>query len=206
MGDVRGSVTNLVQQMEAGDDAAAAQVWSRYCVELASLARRRLSSRTKRIIDEEDVALATFNGLLTALRNGSIEIEDRNDLRKVLKTIMARKAQDAERFVRRQKRGGGNVRGESVLETAEDKPARTFDQVEGAEESPSEVAMVAEQFEELLEILNDDTLRETALLKLEGYSTAEIAKRQGCVRRTVERKIERIRAIWLHSGKVPFES
>ena len=48
----------------------------------------------------------------------------------------------------------------------------------------------------LLGRLGDDALRSVALWKLEGYTNAEIAARLDCTVRTVERKLERIRAYW----------
>ena len=49
---------------------------------------------------------------------------------------------------------------------------------------------------ELLNELGDDTLQTIARRRLEGFSNAEIAKEIGCVTRTIDRKLERIRAIW----------
>jgi len=48
----------------------------------------------------------------------------------------------------------------------------------------------------MLDQLQDETLRQIALWTLEGYRTEEIADKLGCVRRTSERKLERIREIW----------
>jgi DNA-binding CsgD family transcriptional regulator len=39
-------------------------------------------------------------------------------------------------------------------------------------------------------------LQQVAQLTLEGYSIQEIADKLGCVRRTVDRKLERIRDKW----------
>jgi DNA-directed RNA polymerase specialized sigma24 family protein len=47
-----------------------------------------------------------------------------------------------------------------------------------------------------MEQLDDSTLRSVATWKLEGYTDVEIAGRLGCVTRTVERKLARIRSIW----------
>jgi DNA-directed RNA polymerase specialized sigma24 family protein len=44
--------------------------------------------------------------------------------------------------------------------------------------------------------LGEDRLREIALLKVEGYTEVEIAKKLNCGLRTVQRKLERIRYIW----------
>jgi len=64
------------------------------------------------------------------------------------------------------------------------------------EPTPDFVAQMAEQYEGLLGSLGDDTLRQIATWKLEGYTNAEIAGKLGCVTRTVERKLEMIRERW----------
>ena len=48
----------------------------------------------------------------------------------------------------------------------------------------------------LLACLGDGELRSVALWKLEGLSNDEIAQRLGCVRRSVERKLQLIREVW----------
>jgi DNA-directed RNA polymerase specialized sigma24 family protein len=59
---------------------------------------------------------------------------------------------------------------------------------------------MAEQCEILLQRLGDDTLREVAVLKLEGYRNQEMAGRMGCSLRSIERKLELIRKVWQHEG------
>jgi DNA-directed RNA polymerase specialized sigma24 family protein len=56
--------------------------------------------------------------------------------------------------------------------------------------------MVAEDCQRLLDSLGDETLRQIAQLKLEGYTNEEISEQLDCVPRTVERKLERIREKW----------
>jgi DNA-directed RNA polymerase specialized sigma24 family protein len=48
----------------------------------------------------------------------------------------------------------------------------------------------------LLARLQDETLKAIAVYKMEGYSNKDIAEKLGCVERTVERKLARIRQIW----------
>ena len=48
----------------------------------------------------------------------------------------------------------------------------------------------------LLQALSEDSLREIAHLKMEGYTNGEIADKLAVTRRTVERKVERIRREW----------
>ena len=66
----------------------------------------------------------------------------------------------------------------------------------GKEPSPELAGMVAEDCRRMLDSLGDETLRQVAVLTLEGYDTQEIAEKLGCVRRSVERKLERIREKW----------
>jgi DNA-directed RNA polymerase specialized sigma24 family protein len=47
----------------------------------------------------------------------------------------------------------------------------------------------------LLEMLDVD-LRSFALLRLMGYKNREIAREFGCTERTVERKLQLVRAVW----------
>jgi tRNA C32,U32 (ribose-2'-O)-methylase TrmJ len=51
--------------------------------------------------------------------------------------------------------------------------------------------------------LGEESLRQVAVHALEGFSTEEIAAKLGCTRRTVERKLERIRDKWTRLGLAP---
>jgi hypothetical protein len=66
--------------------------------------------------------------------------------------------------------------------------------------SPETAAQVAEEFEHLLNQLVDPVLQSIALWKMEGFTNREIAGKLSQVRRThertVERKLDGIRAIW----------
>jgi DNA-binding CsgD family transcriptional regulator len=44
-------------------------------------------------------------------------------------------------------------------------------------------------------------LQELAVARMEGYSTEELAARQGIAPRTVERKLQKIRTLW--AGQAP---
>ena len=96
------------------------------------------------------------------------------------------------------KRGQGKVRGESVfLKIGDaDQEQAGIEQILGHEPTPELANMMAENCEALLSSLDDDSLRDIALLKLEGYTNEEIAAKLECVSRTVERKLERIRDKW----------
>src|SRR6516164_9629014 len=56
-----GSVTRWFGLLQAGDPAAAQQLWERYFRRLVGLARKRLRGAARRATDEEDVALSAFD-------------------------------------------------------------------------------------------------------------------------------------------------
>ena len=125
------------------------------------------------------------------------QLDDRHDLWKVLVTITARKASAHRRHERRQKRGGGQVRGESAfLRPGEPDGGDGIEQVLGHEPTPAFAAQVADECRHLLDGLADESLKQIAVWKMDGYTNVEIADKLGCAVRSVERKLERIRAKW----------
>jgi DNA-directed RNA polymerase specialized sigma24 family protein len=61
---------------------------------------------------------------------------------------------------------------------------------------PDAKAEFANECQQFLERLGDETLQTIALLRIEGYSVDEIATRVGCAKRPVERRLSLIRSIW----------
>jgi DNA-directed RNA polymerase specialized sigma24 family protein len=68
--------------------------------------------------------------------------------------------------------------------------------------SPEFAAMMAEECRRLLDALDDDSLRQVALSRMEGYNNDEIAEQLGCARRTVARRLDLIRKTWLATEEV----
>jgi len=115
----------------------------------------------------------------------------------LLVKITERKALNQLRRQGRAKRGGGDVRGESVfLDTGASTAKKGIDQVPGAEPTAEFAAVVAEGLRGLLDLLADDELRQIALLKLEGWTNEEIASRINRSLPTVERRLRLIRDKW----------
>jgi RNA polymerase sigma factor (sigma-70 family) len=197
-----GSVTRWIGDLKAGDnpDAAASRLWHRYFAELVRLARARLGSSPRAASDEEDVALSAFHSLCEGAAQGRFaRLDDRDDLWRLLATITARKAINQARHQRRQKRGGGRGRDEAALLAPGASPGG-LDQLAGPVPTPEFTAMMGEECKRLLDALTDQTARQVALLRMEGYSGEEIASRLGCNRRTVTRKLELIRRRWQEEG------
>jgi len=190
------SITQWLLNLAQGDADAAEQMWNDYFGKLVRLARRKLDGLPSRDFDEEDVALSAMNSFYQGITKQKFaHIHNRDDLWKLLVTITARKATAKRRAHYAQKRGGGRLRGESVFGHTEDEQGGLAN-ILGTEPTPELAVSLAENCRLLLDQLPDETLRQVALWTLEGYRTEEIAEKLGCVRRTVERKLERIREIW----------
>jgi DNA-directed RNA polymerase specialized sigma24 family protein len=65
---------------------------------------------------------------------------------------------------------------------------------------PEFAAEVVDEYRRPFGSLSDESLRVVALLKLEGHSQEEIARRLDCGLRTVERKLEVIHKRWEAEG------
>jgi len=198
------NVTQWLANLSDGDESAAQAIWERYFDKLVRYARRKLGDMPRRAADEEDIALSAMKSFYQGMAEGRFpKVDDREDLWKLLVTITARKACAQWRREHAQKRGSGDVRGESVFAKHGDEaaPGAGIGQVLGSEPTPELAAMVAENCEQLLAALEDETLRRIAQYKLEGWTTREIAESLGCVRETVERKLKRIRMTW--SDEIP---
>ena len=194
-----GSVSHWIYLLKGGDAAAAQRLWEAYFPRLVGLARKKLREAPRCPADEEDVALSAFDSFCDGVaRERFPQLTDRDDLWHVLVTITARKGLQMVRHEQRQKRGGGDVRGESAFDQGSEDAsgASGLEQIIGNEPTPEFAAQVAEEYQGLLARLGDADLRKIAVWKMEGYSNKEIGAKLGCVPRTVERKIGLIRTLW----------
>jgi DNA-directed RNA polymerase specialized sigma24 family protein len=193
-------VADLYDRLRVGDAQAAYALWNRFYERLVRVAQRKLKGVPRRAFDEEDVALSALRSFLDGAQNGRFyRWENGRQLWQLLLTITVRKAFAYRRRETREKRGGGRVRGDSVFRADDDRNTtrRVSLDVYGAGTSAHGLEVFVEEAEELLDALPDESLRSVARWKLAGYTNEEIADALGCVRRTVERKLERIRRKWL---------
>jgi RNA polymerase sigma factor (sigma-70 family) len=197
------SVTTWIEQLRAGDQAAAQRLWERYFPRLVGLARKKLQGVPRGADDEEDVALSAFDSFCRGIERGRFpKLEDRDNLWALLVVITARKAIDLRQRLKSATKGGGKLVGESVLDDllGDEDGAAGIAQVVGREPTPELAAQVTEQFQQLLALLPDEEVRSVALWKFEGYTNLEIAARLGCADATVERRLKLIRALWQKSA------
>jgi DNA-directed RNA polymerase specialized sigma24 family protein len=196
-GRIADSVTVWIESLKAGDVDAAEKLWRRYFEDLVRLARDRLGAAPKAMADEEDAALNAFDSFVRGAARGRYpRLDDRDDLWRLLVVITERKVLDQTQHERRRKRGGGRVVSLHGHDSADhDGEDRTF--LAGTMPTPEFAALVADQCRSLMDLLRDDSLRQVARLRMEGYTNEEVASRLSCSLRTVARKIEIIRRTWV---------
>jgi DNA-directed RNA polymerase specialized sigma24 family protein len=205
-----GSVSGWLGDLKEGDLAAAQPLWERYFGKLVELARknRRGLRPGSAGEDEEDAALSAFNSFCEGVARGRFpRLADRDDLWRILVMITARKSFAQIRRAKRLKRGGGRVLTEtalrgraSVRDAAEGSSQRGLEWIPADGPTPEFAAMMSENFQNLLNALDNDELRKVAIARMEGYTVDEIAESLRCARRTVARRLDLIRTIWLDTS------
>jgi DNA-directed RNA polymerase specialized sigma24 family protein len=189
------SVSLWLDGLRSGDETDIQRIWNRYFQRLVALARTRLPARTRREFDEEDVALSAFHSFCERAERGQFpQLADRDDLWRLLSTIIARKVIASARHRGRQKRGGNRVLGESAWDTGDGDGGLASILDKGP--TPADAAQFAEDCERLFARLKNPMLATIASRKLEGYSSEEIGAELGVSARTVDRKLQLIRALW----------
>ena len=191
------TVVGWIQQFRTGDPEAAASLWQRYFERVATAARRKLGDAPRRVSDEEDVASSVLRCLCNGAAEGRFnDVANHDDLWRLLVTITKQKCVDQIRRDSRQKRGGGQTRGESVLAYEGEGGPASFDDFLGEEPTPEYLAQMDEQLQRLLEAVPDQVSRNLIQRRLEGWSNEEIAQNQGISVHAVRRKLRLVRSIW----------
>lgn len=178
------------------DSVFTQQIWEDFFPRLAQLARKKLGNLPRRAMDEEDVALSAINSFFTRMKAGQFKLEERDDLWRLLATITTRKVNGLQRHDLAQKRGRGTVRGESVFEVNGDKSSGGIGQVFEIKNTPEFPEQVLIECEELLNQLKNDRLRQTALMRMQGYNNKEISEHLGCSVARTKQRIASIKQKW----------
>jgi RNA polymerase sigma factor (sigma-70 family) len=178
------SITRLIRAVQDGNSSAVRPLLSAYFGRLVRLAHKRLRNLPGLSSYDEDLALRSFQSVCQRLRDPAraLDLAGRDDLWRLLARRTISRAID---LIRRH-RPAKALRDDDLAQLLNREP------------TPDEAAELADECRRLLDALDDPELRQIALWKVEGYTHEEIAARLDCVPRTVERKVSRIRLIWIH--------
>lgn len=194
-------IVRWIGTIHAVDDEMAAKIWDRYFPGLVRLARDRIGTMPRRVFDEEDIAVSALRSFFRGAEEGRFDLRDQQDLWKLLVTITIRKVTAERRRFFSDKRGQGRVSGDSVFyQVNADGRLETFNDVLDEHLMPELADDVRRACEGLLEMLKNDKLRQTALLKMEGYTNTEIAADMNCSVARVKQRLAEIRSTWQNVG------
>ena len=190
------SMTSWIAELKAGNEDAAGRIWDECFSQLVAHARHRLENVPLRVFDEDDIVQSVFVSLCQGAAAGRFpKLNVRSDLWQILLMLTHQKVVDRIRKETTQKRGGGDLRGDSLFLEDPDRVGG-FDQMAGAELTPHYMLELSENIQHLYAQLGSDSLRQVASLRLAGYSNREIAEQLGLTNRSVERKLQQIRGEW----------
>ena len=149
------------------------------------------------IEDEEDAALSAFESFCRGAADGRFpQLNDRDNLWRLLVVITIRKVFGQLERQGTRKRGGGRLTGESALVGPDAAGVAGLDHLAGKDPSPELAALVVDEYRRLRDGLKTPALQQVLDLRLEGYTRGD-CQTAGCAERAVKRKLEIIREAWL---------
>ena len=198
-----GSVTMWMRGCREGDEEAAERLFKRYFRRMVAVARQRLGGDWP-AFDSEDVALSAFHSFCSALNEPRYQTLNREaGLWRLLVVMTERKAGDKLKGERAVRRGGaGRHPVDGVIRGVDQRLSLEDIATEG--DDPELLMLMAEQYQRLLQRLNDAELERVAIAKMEGYTNQEIGERLGYSRRTVQRMLNLIKQLWMREAEECF--
>jgi RNA polymerase sigma factor (sigma-70 family) len=186
----------LVDRCRTGDPDAARELFERYVDRLVAVARRRLSQPVSSRVDPEDVVQSVFRTFFGRLKGGQFQLDQQNDLCKLLVRITVNKA----------------LRQVAYQKAAKRDPSQEAHSCDGEREhvlqllardpDPEEAVAFLDQLEHFLAQLTPDE-RRILEMRVQGYSNDDICKELGIYDRKIRRVLERIRGLAEQEGWSP---
>ena len=140
------SITSLMEQLRAGEAAAAWEVFQRFAHRLIGLARQQFSRRLVHRVDPEDVVQSAFKSFFIRHREGKLQVGNWNSLWGLLTVITLRKCADRAAYHRAECR---DVSREAAAPPGPEAQPPWLE-APGREPTPVEAAALSETVEELL--------------------------------------------------------
>jgi len=192
-------VTTWLENLKENKTEGFEQIWPLFHRRVTALGRKLLTPKLSRVFDEEDLASEVFQKFLGAVQGGQCDqIQSIEELWKYLATITANHAKNRMAAENSLKRGGGNIRGESIFSNGspngEDEIQR-FDRFPNAEDF-WQTHLSQDHSQYFIKSLPDPTLKKLTRMKVDGHQNEEIASELSISVRSVERKLALIRDLW----------
>jgi len=174
---------SLLRRFRSGSEDAATELYVRYVHRLRALVRARCSSELSRRIEPEDIVQSVFRRFFRRVTQGDYDVPAGEELWGLFLVIALNRIRAAEMFHRAGKR--------DVRLTIIDPDAGNYlEAARGHDEVAYSVLQmtIAEGLEQLPE-----QQRFMLELRIQGHEVAEIARKTGRSKRTVERNLQEVR-------------
>src|SRR5262249_3026152 len=181
------SFAEWLRGLQAGDGAAAQELFGRFTYQLIALALRHIEAGLRHKVDPEDVVQSAYKSFFVRYGAANLNVVNWNSLWGLLTLITVRKCAERVAYHRAECR-------DAVRELAPPQREEAAPCLEafGREPTPLEAVMLSETVKQLLDGLDADE-RPILELSLQGYTTREISERLGRAERTVRLLREGVR-------------
>ena len=184
----KSSFQDLLSQLQAGDEVAAAKIYQRYARLLIGMARGHLDTLIRQKVDAEDVVQSVYRSFFHRFGLGEYELENWQSLWGLLISITLRKCGRQIEYFHAQKR---DVRRENTY-AINSKDSMVQWQAIAREPTSEEAAILTETMEQMLSLF-EPRQRDIISLSLQGYTQQEISEQIGCSERTIQRLLNTAR-------------
>jgi RNA polymerase sigma-70 factor (ECF subfamily) len=168
-----------------GNEMAARELFDRYVNQVMRLARSHLSQPMARRVDAEDIAQSVFRTFFKRALEGQFQVEEEEDLCKLLARITVHKTLRQVAYHRRAKR-------DTKAETGETQEALLNHLAGGP--TPEDAVAFVDELEHFLSKLQP-VERQILEMRMESHNNMEIAEKLGISDRKIRRLLERIRGL-----------
>ena len=159
----------LIEAATAGDDEAMRQLIEQYEPDVRLVARLRLGAALRPHLDSMDVVQSVHRNLIDGLRGGKFDISSPEKLIALTLTMVRRKVANHWRHLQRQQRlSGGDAEKPPLPDLLASLHSESHD--------PHAMLTIRETIDRVIREL-DDVERTMVELRLDGYSTAEVARK-----------------------------
>lgn len=188
------TISQWLRELSNGDADAMQRMWDTFFDRLVQVADEQLKIASTNFVDGEDIAASVFESLWRGAREGRFKTVTKVDeLFWLLLAMTRRKCIDQSRRSQALRRGG-----RQPTQSLDLSPNGLFLQVVSQGPDPQYVTTFNDELEQFLSKLNDRLLQQITVLRVEGYTVAEIALRLDVAESTVRRKLNIIRRVGYH--------
>jgi RNA polymerase sigma-70 factor (ECF subfamily) len=185
---------HLIEQWQSGSETAAQQIFDKYVERLLVLARWHISEKLRSRIDPEDVVQSVFRTFFLRVRNDRFTFDEADDLFKLLTRITLHKTLRQVAFHRAARRNPareaakGNDDQDQIMQILDTEP------------DPETVVAFTDQLKTFLTKFSPQE-QEIIEMRLQGYTSEDIAQKLGTYDRKVRRILERVHAVALQDNE-----